>query len=46
MTKGPTPKTDALRALRVARAEQIRADQAAAAAEKPKPVKRKQRKDA
>lgn len=45
MSNTPTPKTDALRALREARAMQIREDQAAAAGEKPKVVKRSRKKE-
>lgn len=45
MTKGPSPKSDAMRALREerydARQRQLREAQAAAQAEKPKPVKRR-----
>lgn len=49
MSKQPSPKTDAMRALREerfnARAEEIRQARDAAAAEKSKPVKRKRGKE-
>lgn len=45
LTKPPTPKTDAMRAARETRYEQVKAAQVAARASKPKPVKRSKKKD-